>query len=773
MPPHPTLMGPSASAPDTFAGRTLLVSNRLPVSVAGKGAKARLVASSGGLVTGLMPVHESGEGLWIGNLDVPKHAPADIGHALKARRLVCVPLDKDDAQRHYEGYSNQVLWPLCHYMVDHIDFNGPDYDAYARVNTAFADAVAAHARPGDRIWVHDYHLMLLPQMLRERLPDVTIGFFLHIPFPSSEVFRALPRKEDILRGLLGANLIGLHTYDDARHVTNALRRVLGVEFDASWQHQGKNPCKVGVFPLGVDTAMHARLGASPDVAEHVRKLRERIGPRRVILGVDRMDYTKGLPQRLDGFAALLTAQPHWQDDAVLLQLAVPSRASMASYQALKEQVEQRVGQINGLMQAVDGNSPVRYFYRSVSPEELTALYLLADVMLVTPLRDGMNLVAKEYVACRQNDTGVLVLSEFAGAAAELEEALIVNPYDRGSLGVALDVALTMPKAQVAARMQALRGRVQSNSVHHWVKRFLAALTQAQQQIADVAAPVPTEPHAPLLQQDFTQARRALLALDYDGTLAAFTGNIEDAAPTAELIALLGDLSALPGVDVAIISGRSADNLARWLGHLPLHLVGEHGFHVRLKGAQTFAPTLKNPDLSWQREAREVMADWMSRTRGATIENKPVSVVWHYRRAEPAQGLYATRELEAQLRQRLAGHKVSFLAGNKVLEVRAQGFDKGLALARLRETLGPFDFVLAMGDDTTDEDMFRQLHVGGRRATDRLDQKKTKIALWSVQVGDGGPADKPTTAAFRVPRVASAQHLLFELLRVRRKPPRTA
>jgi trehalose 6-phosphate synthase/phosphatase len=773
MPTSKLSVGPSTNLSDTFTGRTLLVSNRLPVSVEGKGPKARLVASSGGLVTGLGPVHEGGEGLWIGNLDVPKSVPPAIGEALVARRLICVPLDKDDAQRHYEGYSNQVLWPLCHYMVDHVDFSGPDYEAYARVNQAFADVVAAHAKAGDRIWVHDYHLMLLPQLLRERLPDVTIGFFLHIPFPSSEVFRILPRKEDILRGLLGANLIGLHTYDDARHLTNALRRVLGVEFDNSWQHQGKNPCKVGVFPLGVDTAMHQRLAQTPAVDEHMRKLRERLGPRRVLLGVDRMDYTKGLPQRLDGFASLLRAHPHWQDDAVLLQLAVPSRASLASYQTLKEQVEQQVGQINGSMQAVDGNSPVRYFYRSVSPEELTALYLIADVMLVTPLRDGMNLVAKEYLACRTDDTGVLVLSEFAGAAAELEEALIVNPYDPDSMGVALNEALTMPPADVAARMGALRARVRANTVHHWVKRFLVALSQAQQTRPDAIAEQLSEPNAPLLRQDFAQAPKALLALDYDGTLAPFAGNIEDAAPSAELLALLADLSSLPGVEVAIISGRSADNLQRWLGHLPLHLIGEHGYHVRYKGAAVFTTTLKNADLSWQQEARELMADWMSRTRGATIENKPVSVVWHYRRAEPAQGLYATRELEMQLRQRLAGHQVSFLAGNKVLEVRASGFDKGLALKRLREDLGPFAFVLAMGDDTTDEDMFRQLHVGGRRAADRLHQKKAKIALWSVQVGDGGPAAKPTAAAFRVPKVQAAQHLLFELLQARRGPPSTA
>lgn len=756
---------------DVAQNRVLLVANRLPVSWQGTGANATLVRSSGGLVSGLEPVHEEKHGLWIGNSDIPRGVDlADALNRLKAQRLICVPVDKHDARRHYEGYSNQVLWPLCHYLVDHVDFRYADYQAYARINHNFADTVVQHHKPGDLIWIHDYHLMLLPQILRQHLPEARIGFFLHIPFPASDVFRVLPRKEEILRGLLGANLIGLHTFDDARHLSNAFRRFLGVEFNADWQREDGHLTEIGFFPLGVDAAFHQRMAQAPEVQKHVAKIQKKLKNRRLILGIDRMDYTKGLTQRLDGFESMLKHRRRWQNEVVLWQLAVPSRSNLPSYKALRDTVERQVGRINGAMQTLDGPSPIQYFYRSISTEELTALYLLADVMLVTSLRDGMNLVAKEYIATRRDDTGALILSEFAGAAAELEEALIVNPYDSEALGQAMHDALTAPKSTIKERMAALRARVGANTVHHWVQQFLHALERLPVCVdTHVATPGPKAPPHDAFLATCKRSKKILVALDYDGTLVPFAAHADQAKPPVALKKLLRQLADLKGIEVAIISGRSAENLESWLGALPVHLIGEHGYQIRLLGESGFHAALQSPDLSWRQEVFEVMSQFRTRLRGVSIEHKPVSLVWHYRRAEPAVGEYVTRQLQAQLRQRLQDQPVLLLPGNKVLEVRAAGFDKGSALQHLYKQRGPFEMLLLLGDDRTDEDMFRAaqtLRLGSGGKSKVVSSRQMPIErLWSIQVGNALLQEK-THAQYRVADTDAVRRLLQALLAAR-------
>ena len=620
---------------------------------------------------------------------------------LRSRRLVAVTLEKEDAERHYEGYSNRVLWPLCHYLLEHVEFDAFDYEAYARVNERFADEVAKVAQRGDQIWIHDYHLMLLPALLRARMPQACIGFFLHIPFPSSEVFRLLPRKEDILRGLLGANLIGLHTYDYARHLISTLRRVLAVEFDEDWLRQSDGQCRVGVFPLGVDTTALRGLAASSPTQKRAERLKKQLQGRKVVLGVDRMDYTKGLPQRLDGFARLLQTRPEWREHAVFMQLAVPSRSGMDSYKQLKDAVDRRVGDINGRYQS-GALAPIHYLYRAVPSDELAAMYLCADVMLVTPTRDGMNLVAKEYVASRQADGGVLVLSEFAGAAAEMGEALLINPYDADGIARELDRALSMSRDEMARRMGALRHRVAANTVHHWVERFLKALDA-------FALGQNRQPEKLGWTQDaveaFAGASHALLALDYDGTLCELTGDPAAAAPPAKLLHTLAALGNCDGIEVAIISGRDPDSLAGWFSSLPIHLIAEHGFHHRLAGQAHWERMHEMADTAWKAPVQEILADYTARAAGSFIEEKPVSLVWHYRQAEHGFGQWMAHELVQHLSETFASSPLNVLHGNKVVEVRPQGFDKGRALARLLARLQTPDFVLAVGDDRTDEDMF--------------------------------------------------------------------
>lgn len=701
--------------------RVILVSNRLPVSIQEQNGTSVVVRSSGGLVSGLAPVHDRDGGLWVGTLG----GSEDVDPKLFAdQRLVVVTPPEEQARRHYEGYSNQVIWPLCHYLIDHVYFEGQDFDAYRSVNRRFADAVAAHAQPDDIIWVHDYHLMLLPSMLRERLPQATIGFFLHIPFPSSEVFRILPRKEEILQGLLGANLIGLHTYDYARHLVSTFRRVLGVEFDEDWVSARDGKTKIGVYPLGVDAPYFEGQDA-PEIEENQTKIQQIAKGRKIILGVDRMDYTKGLALRLQAFERLLHDVPRWRQDVVFFQVAVPSRSTITTYRELKEEIDRHVGAINGLYER-EGLVPVHYLYRSIPVAELIAFYRAADVAWVTPVRDGMNLVAKEYVASRQDNTGVLVLSEFAGAASEMGEALLHNPWDIDGSSRVLERALTLDSEEMGQRMAGLRKRVRINTVHHWAERFLHGL-EGQKIRADswhmehgASAPGNSRRWIADLLTAFSESDHALVALDYDGTLVDLQPDPLAASPDPALLDLLETLSGLEGLDVVIISGRDPSILERWVGHLPITLVAEHGLHWRLRGSETWDVLLEDADTSWKDSVHRVLEDFATRAPGSFIEEKPASLAWHYRRVEPAFGNWQARELAQHLSEAFANSPLEVLHGSKVVEVRPQGFDKGRALTLLRTRLGTLDFEIVVGDDRTDEDMFQSLEPGA----------------WSIKVGSG-------------------------------------
>lgn len=719
--------------------RLLLVSNRLPVTLRSDGDDVKLVRSSGGLVAGLGPVHDSRNGLWIGTLGLER-GPG-VERQLEEQRLVVVEADAEDMRRHYEGYSNGTLWPLFHYLMETVDYDAEDFAAYKRVNAAFADTVVEHYQPGDQIWVHDYQLLLLPRMLRDRLPEATIGFFLHIPFPSSEVFRQLPKNDEILRGILGANLIGLHTYDYGRHLVSSFGRVLGVDFDEDWRARDF-VSRVGVFPLGIDVETFQARARSSDVDDRVRQIGEDVRERTLILGVDRMDYTKGIPQRLRAFERVLELREDLRGKLTFIQLAVPSRENVQSYIELKEEVDRLVGSINGRYGAA-GYSPVNYLYRSVSPEELVALYRAADVMLITPIRDGMNLVAKEYVASRIADDGVLVLSEFAGAAAEMGEAYLHNPWDIDGTAAALESAIDASESERAQRMRMLRRRVQQNDIHRWVNRYLTSLDAVGAELAhDIASETTPEkgPWQGELRRRFREADRSLLVLDYDGTLSELRPNPEEAAPTAELLELLRALAEKDGHDIVISSGRDPETLERWLGDLPLGIVGEHGLKWKIGGE--WADLAKGLDTSWMESTREVLDDYTSRLPGSFVETKNATLVWHYRKAQPGFGEWLARDVAAHLREVMANAPVEIQRGHKIVEIRPQGIGKGAALRRIIDEHGPYDVVAVIGDDRTDEDMFAEVPVGGM----------------SIKVGR-----QPTHAMHRIANPKAVRQLLKTLI----------
>jgi trehalose 6-phosphate synthase/phosphatase len=707
--------------------RLLLVSNRLPFTWQEHEGRNRLVPSAGGLVTALGALHAQGESVWVGMI-----GNSGARSELARHRLVNVRVRAATARSYYEGFANGTVWPLFHYLPGTSRFARDEYEAYRDVNQRFADVIAEQARPGDDLWVHDYHLMLLPALLRERLPDARIGFFLHIPFPASDVFRILPVAEEVLRGLLGADVIGLHTYDYARHLATALRRFLGVDVDASGTTRGERPCRLGVFPLGVDADHWASRALSPEVSARVDASRAQASGRKVLLGIDRLDYTKGLLRRLEAYQRLLEREPHWREHSQLIQVVVPSRASVEGYAQLKRELERLVGEINGAF-ASERNTPVRYLYRAVDPDELTALYRLADVAMVTPLRDGMNLVAKEYVATRIDDSGVLLLSDLAGAAAELGEALIVNPWDVDGTADAIDLALRMDEDEQRHRMQALRRRVGARDSAAWAQGFLATLDAAVT-ARDAAAGAPPVP-AGLV--DTLRAGRTLYLLDYDGSLVDLQAEPEAAAPDADLLELIDRLAG-GDAEVVLLSGRDRRTLDAWLGRLPIHLVAEHGLHVRRAGAgmwELLAPAI---DPGWLAHVRPVLDEYAERTPGSFVEVKEASLAWHYRRADAAHGRRQALELAHHLTESLARGPLQVLHGAAVVEVRPLGVDKGAAYRALAGGLGRFDEVLAAGDDRTDEDLFAA--VG--------------LDAWTIKVGPG-----PTRARFRLTGPAALRALL--------------
>jgi trehalose 6-phosphate synthase len=455
----------------------VVVANRLPVDqVTEADGSTRYQRSPGGLVTALEPFVAGRGGAWVGWSGAAGDAPEPFESG--GMHLVPVPLSEEEVDRYYEGFSNASLWPLYHDVVEKPEYHRTWWDAYVQVNKRFADRAAEVAGQGAIVWVHDYQLQLVPAMLRQRRPDLTIGFFLHIPFPPYELFTQLPWRSAIIEGLLGADLIGFQQPAAATNFVNLARRLHDLPTKGNTISYENRTVTAKAFPISIDVASFDELARSPEVLARAAEIREELGqPVKIVLGVDRLDYTKGIGVRLEAFQELLEDGAIEVPDTVFVQVATPSRERVEHYVTMRETIEQQVGHINGLYGSTAG-SAVRYFNQSMPREELAAMYRAADVMLVTPYRDGMNLVAKEYVAARGDLGGVLVLSEFAGAAAELKQALLVNPHDIAGVKAQLLRALRMDHAESAKRMRAMRRHIAKHDLDHWASSFFESL-QAQ------------------------------------------------------------------------------------------------------------------------------------------------------------------------------------------------------------------------------------------------------------------------------------------------------
>lgn len=623
-------------------------------------------------------------------------------------RAVPLYLSQTDITRYYEGFSNGVLWPLFHYLTDRVEREAwQNWKTYSDVNRRFADLTVQHYQEGDLIWVHDYQLALVPDLLRQQLPDATIGFFLHIPFPSSEVFRILPWRQEILEGLLGADVIGFHTYSYVRHFARTLSVLLDLNGrdETSLRHAGRD-VRLGAFPLGVDAAAFSRRAEEPDVMTEVGRIRKECGDRKLLLGVDRLDYTKGLPRRMLAISRLLEREPSLRNKIRFIQIVVPSRTKVESYALHRSRLDELVGRINGAHGTVK-SMPIHYLYRSVSEQQLVALYRAADVMIVTPLRDGMNLVAKEFVASRPDEDGVLILSEFAGAGAEMVEALQVNPYDIDGVAVTIRRALVMPAQERRDRMNALRRRILTNDSYRWARSVIDSLESATR--AKAVAVAGQHGNRERLLEQVRSAGRLLLLLDYDGTLVPFVGPPQLAVPDSELKELLRSLAARPSTIVSVVSGRGRETLQRWLGDLPVELHAEHGFWSRPAGG-VWEPA-RDSSLHWKETVLPFLEEFTLRTPGALIEEKTAALAWHYRMADPEFGPRQAAALRDKLEREAHDLPVEVLEGEKVIEIRPKGVNKGLIIPRLLDRHGE-GRVVAIGDDKTDEDMFAALPAGG-------------------------------------------------------------
>jgi len=722
--------------------RTLIVSNRLPTKVLRTEEGLTFQPSEGGLATGLGSIYRQGDNLWIGwpGLFVQEAAEeAHIRQELRADNMAPVFLTEAEIRDFYEGFSNSTLWPTFHYFSEFAVYEQAHWDAYVAVNEKFCAAVLAQAGPEDTIWVHDYQLLLLPEMLRRARPEASIGFFLHIPFPSQELIRVLPWREQLLRGMLGADLIGFHTFGYMRHFLSAVTHLLGYPAQNGQIETPTRSVRVDAFPMGIDYARYAEAAASEAALAHEAEYREALRDTRVILSIDRLDYTKGIAQRLRAFDLLLQRYPEWRGQVSLIMLVVPSRDQVAQYAALKEEIDELVGRLNAQYRTVSWN-PILYFYRSLPLEELAALYRLAEVALVTPMRDGMNLVAKEYVASRLDQRGVLILSERAGAARELSDALVINPTDMGQLAEALHEALVMPEDEQTNRMTAMQALVKRYNVFSWTRLFMNQLAYTKMKQHTLATEMLTEQATANLLADFKHAAQRLILLDYDGTLVGFHANPQRAAPDQELQLLLRALTELPNTRVVLISGRDRGTLEKWLGHLPVDFITEHGVWLRAHGEEwELFQTMSN---AWMRDLRPVLELYVARTAGSFIEEKDFSLVWHYRRADTDLGEVRARELLTHLSFMTANTDLQVMEGNKVLEIKNAGINKGTAAARWLARF-PADFVLALGDDRTDEDTFRALPA----------------LAYTVRVGTGARS----LARFHISSPTEVRQLLRKLL----------
>lgn len=698
--------------------KTIILSNRLPLQINIDNDKLEVTPSVGGLATGLKSFHKDGDSIWIGWSGLTaEEIPEDKIDAVftEARKQACIAvnLTEDEMDGFYYGFSNRSIWPLFHYFMEYTEWDSEQWKTYKAVNQKYADVVVEHYQDGDNIWVHDYQLLLVPNMIRAQKPKASIGFFNHIPFPSYEVFRTVPWREEILQGMLGANLIGFHTYDYERHFLSSVSRILRHQVDFNEVSLPDRLVKVDSFPMGIDydkferaAIEHSNIkeGEESELQQRLNYHRIRSPDSQLILSIDRLDYTKGIANRIRAFEHFLEKYPQYIEKIRLIMLAVPSRSNVPQYMLLKKEIDELVGRINGKFATVNW-IPIWYFYRSMPFDSLIDLYTSCNIALLTPIRDGMNLVAKEYIATRIDQTGVLILSEMAGSSQEMNEAIIINPNNMEQICDAIYQAINMPVEEQKERNHTLQKRLKRYSVERWANDFMKGLAKTQDnKFAYKAIPITEEMEDKIFER-YRNAKNRIFFLDYDGTLVNFVDRPEMAKPDQELLDLITTLNGLERTKVVLISGRDKETLGTWWKDVPVELIAEHGVWMRKTGKNwQLNEKVQN---NWMEMVRPVIETFCDRTPGSFIEEKNYSLAWHYRKADPDLGEIRANELSNVLKELISNHGLSVLQGNKVLEIKSSGVNKGKAAVKMLLNK-KYDFVFAIGDDWTDEFLFKEL-----------------------------------------------------------------
>jgi trehalose 6-phosphate synthase/phosphatase len=694
--------------------RLFIVANRLPVTVSEQDG---VRPCAGGLVSAinsyLSHIREKkgnsyNEIYWAGVPGCSTNLWNEASSQVQQADFEFIPIfaNSKDYDGYYNGFSNTVLWPLFHYFPSYAEYNAEHFQQYQAVNEQFAQALIKQLRPHDVVWIHDYHLLPLAKLLRKACPELTIGFFLHIPFPSFEIFRLLPRtwQQELLEGLLGADLIGFHTIDYASHFLQSVQMVLGLDNEHHIIRYQDRLIKIDVFPISIDYRCFHEAYDDVIISSKRIALQEQFVGKKLLFSIDRLDYTKGVSNRLLAFEQFLKHNPAYHNKVHMIVVVVPSRDTIGKYAERKRMIDETISRINSQVGNIHWQ-PVIYQYTSLRFEEMLALYTTSDVALVTPLRDGMNLIAKEFVASRKDGKGVLILSEMAGAARELSGALMINPNDIGEMADKIRIALQMDPNEQQKRLYVMQERIKSYDVSAWAEDFITQLQQIKQKQQTFQVQFLDGYTRKLLLDKYYAAEKRLLLLDYDGTLVPFANQPNEAKPNDTLLQVIKELCAEQQNQVVIISGRNRSFLEKWFGAFRINLIAEHGAMARSATGEWSSHLSYNNE--WKDAIGYIMEQYVKRCAHTFVEMKEFSIVWHFRNAVPEQAKLRAAELATELNEYTRHLDLQVMMGNKIVEVRKHGINKGAAIQKFLQAGEP-SFILAAGDDNTDEDMFKTL-----------------------------------------------------------------
>ena len=698
--------------------RLIIVAYRIPFKIVMKNEKPTLIQNSGGLVSAILSLSSKmKEGgvmdkenkiLWFGYSDTFFEDNSSENLSDDTFEVYPIQINPEINEPYYGGFCNSTIWPLFHYYPYLTRIENEFYDAYLQANELFYEQLKKIIQPGDLIWVHDYQLMKLPSLIRKDFPDISIGFFLHIPFPTYEVFRILPKdwKNEILHGLLGADLIGFHTSDYTNYFLQSIERELGYKTKNLQIFADNRLVKAENFPIGIDFDRFNDMYDNPEVIKRRESLLLDTDGKKIVFSVDRLDYSKGLIHRLNGFEQFLINYPEWIGKIIFYMVVVPSRDSILQYQDLKHEMEETIGRINGKYSDFHWR-PIVYLYRSLSFAELIACYTTADVALITPIRDGMNLVAKEFVASRKDLRGVLILSEKAGASTELNGALLINAFDKMATAKAIYQAIDMHESEQMDRMKLMQYRVKTYDVFRWADEFLSELFEVKTKQKKVSTNMLNAKDLSKILDKYKEADSRLILLDYDGTLVNIQDSPSKVIPSIEALNVVKRLAADNRNTLVIISGRDKNYISRWFGEMNLYIFAEHGSFFKEPGKPEWI-SLFSGDQTWKKEIQPILETYVEKANGSFLEEKVSSLAWHYRNVDSEYGFTIMRELLDSLKNRITPEMdIHVLDGKKVIEIKQNGCDKGSACKKMIQ-MQDYKFIISMGDDITDEDMFNAL-----------------------------------------------------------------